>query len=186
MSSIVLRIATSADLPALHELIPASVRALSRGYYTPEQTESAIRHVFGVDTQLITDRTYFVATADGEPVGCGGWSRRSTLFGGDQMKSGPDPLLDPGTEPARIRAFFVRPGWARRGVGSRILQACLEAARLEGFRSLELAATLPGEPLYRAFGFETRERLDTVLADGVSVPFIRMSRSLERGRSPGS
>jgi GNAT superfamily N-acetyltransferase len=172
---------THADLPALAELIPASVRALSRGFYSPEQIESAIRYVFGVDTQLIADGTYFVAQTDLELAGCGGWSRRSTLFGGDQMKTGPDPLLDPATEPARIRAFFVRPELARRGIGSRIMEACIRAARAEGFRSLELAATLPGEPLYRAFGFEARERIETLLPDGVTVPFIRMSRAIEVG-----
>ncbi len=176
---VVVRVATPADLPALRELIPASVRALSRGYYTPEQIESAILHVFGVDTQLIADGTYFVAQAGDAIAGCGGWSRRDTLFGGDQMKSGPDPLLDPATEPARIRAFFVRPDFARSGVGSRIMEACVKAAREDGFRSLELAATLPGEPLYRAFGFEARERLDTVLRDGVTVPFIRMGRAID-------
>ena len=181
MSPIGVRVATPADLPVLRELIPAAVRALSSGFYSPEQIESAIRHVFGVDTQLIADGTYFVAHAGLEIAGCGGWSRRSTLFGGDQMKTGPDPLLDPATEPARIRAFFVRPELARRGVGSRILEACIRAARAEGFRALELAATLPGEPLYRAFGFEARERLDTLLPDGVMVPFIRMSRAIEVG-----
>jgi GNAT superfamily N-acetyltransferase len=183
---IALRLATSADLPALRVLIPTSVRALSRGYYTPEQTESAIRYVFGADTQLIADRTYFVAHAGGEIAGCGGWSRRRTLFGGDQMKSGPDPLLDPATEPARVRAFFVHPAWARRGIGSQIMEACLGAARGDGFRSLELAATLPGEPLYRVFGFESVERLDTLLPDGVSVPFIRMSRALDPATPPRS
>ena len=108
------------------------------------------------------------------------WSRRNTLFGGDQMKDGPDPLLDPAREPARIRAFFVRPEFARRGVGSRIMEACVAAARADGFRALELAATLPGEPLYRAFGFDAVERLDTRLPDGVEIPFIRMSRALDR------
>ena len=180
-SPIALRLVTPADLTALRELIPASVRALSRGFYSPEQIESAIRHVFGVDTQLIADGTYFAAHLRGQLAGCGGWSRRSTLFGGDQMKVGPDPLLDPATEPARIRAFFVRPAHARLGVGSRILQECVRAARAEGFRALELAATLPGEPLYRAFGFQARERLDTLLPDGVTVTFIRMTRAIELG-----
>jgi GNAT superfamily N-acetyltransferase len=179
-TAIGVRLAVEADLPTLSALIPASVRALSQGYYTPAQIESAIRHVFGVDTQLVADGTYFVAFAgDGEIAGCGGWSRRNTLFGGDQMKEGPDPLLDPATEPARIRAFFVRPEFARRGVGSRIMEACVRAARADGFRSLELAATLPGEPLYRAFGFNAVERLDTRLPDGVAIPFIRMARALE-------
>jgi len=181
-SSIRVRVATPADLPALRALIPDSVRALSRGYYSPEQIESAIRHVFGADTQLIADGTYFVAELDERIAGCGGWSRRRTLFGGDQMKTGPDPLLDPAREPARIRAFFVRPDCARRGIGAVLMEACLEAARADGFHALELAATLPGEPLYRAFGFESRERLDTELPDGVRIPFIRMSRAI--GPSP--
>jgi GNAT superfamily N-acetyltransferase len=176
---IAVRVAKAADLPLLRELIPESVRALSRGYYTAEQIESAIRHVFGVDTQLVADGTYFVAQLGDAVAGCGGWSRRNTLFGGDQMKSGPDPLLDPASEPARVRAFFVRPEFARRGVGSRIMEACVRAAREGGFRSLELAATLPGEPLYRAFGFEAVEKLDTLLPDGVRIPFIRMSRALD-------
>lgn len=179
MSEIVLRVATAADLPSLRELIPASVRALGRDHYTPEQIESAIRHVFGVDTQLVADGTYFVAEVGDAIAGCGGWSRRRTLFGGDQMKSGPDPLLDPAREPARIRAFFVRPEHARRGVGSRLMDACMRAARADGFRALALAATLPGEPLYRAFGFEASERIDTLLPDGVTVPFILMSRPIE-------
>jgi GNAT superfamily N-acetyltransferase len=118
-----IRLATSADLPALSELIPLSVRGLSRGFYSDAQIESAIRHIFGPDTQLIADRTYFVAIVGGVVVGCGGWSRRRTLFGGDQMKTVDDPLLDPNAEPARIRAFFVHPDWARRGIGGAILDA---------------------------------------------------------------
>ena len=171
-----LRLATTADLPALHELIPASVRALSRSEYSPAQIESAIRYVFGPDTQLISDGTYFVAQEGPTLVGCGGWSRRRTLFGGDQMKGAEDPLLDPATEAARIRAFFVHPAWARRGIGAAILEACIRAAREAGFQRLELMATLPGVPLYRAFGFEEAEAVESVLPDGVTVPFIRMVR----------
>ena len=170
------RLARPDDLPALHDLIPASVRALSRGDYSPVQVESAIRHVFGPDTQLITDGTYYVVEADGTVIGCGGWSRRRTLYGGDQMKSEADPLLDPATEPARIRAFFVHPDWARQGIASQIMNACVEAARAAGFSRLELMATLPGERLYQAFGFLTVERVDAVLPDGVSIPFVRMRR----------
>lgn len=172
------RPATPGDLPALRELIPASVRALSRGYYDEAQVESAIRHVFGPDTQLVEDGTYLVAEAEGEVVGCGGWSRRRTLYGGDQMKGAEDPLLDPATEAARIRAFFVHPAWARRGVGSAILEACVAAARGAGFRRLELMATLPGVPLYRAFGFREAEPVRTVLPDGVAVEFVRMERDV--------
>ena len=170
------RPATPADLSALRELIPLSVRALSQGYYSEAQIESAIRYVFGPDTQLIADGTYFVVQAEHTLVGCGGWSRRSTLYGGDQMKAGEDPLLDPATEAARIRAFFVHPAWARRGVGSALLEACFSAAREAGFRGLELMATLPGVPLYRAYGFEVAEAVETLLPDGVPVPFVRMVR----------
>src|SRR5262249_48777516 len=147
-----LRAAEFADVPALQALIVRSARALSAGFYTPEQAEASIRYVFGVDSQLLHDHTYFLIEEGGEIVACGGWSRRRTLFGGDQAKSGPDPLLDPATEPARIRAFFVDPGMARRGLGRRLLDACVEAASAAGFRALELVSTLPGEPLYLACG----------------------------------
>jgi GNAT superfamily N-acetyltransferase len=173
------RVATADDLPAIRELIPLSVRGLSGGYYTPQQIESAIRYVFGPDTQLIADGTYLVAERGGELAGCGGWSRRRTLYGGDQAKEIEDPLLDPATEAARIRAFFVHPEHARRGVGSRIMDACVDAARAAGFRSLELASTLPGEPLYRAFGFEAVEQINSTLPDGVEVRFIRMARPID-------
>ena len=172
------RLATPADLPALRELIPASVRALSPGYYTPAQIESSIRHVFGPDTQLVADGTYFVVVAEQRIVGCGGWSRRQTLYGGDQMKTEEDSLVDPAVEPARVRAFFVHPEWARRGVGSCILNACIDAARNAGFRRLELVATLPGEPLYRRFGFEAEERFDAPMADGTTLPVVRMTRTV--------
>ncbi len=176
--STTLRLATLDDLPALHALIPASVRGLSQGWYTPQQIESAIRHVFGPDTQLIADGTYFAAEAEGRIVGCGGWSRRRTLYGGDQMKDAEDPLLDPATEAAKIRAFFVHPDRARQGIASMIMEACRAAAGAAGFGRMELMATLPGEPLYRAFGFQARERVETTLPDGVHVPFVRMDRPI--------
>lgn len=174
-----IRLATERDVEFLGELIPLAVRTLSRGDYSPEQIESAIRYVFGPDTQLIRDRTYFVAEVDGAPVGCGGWSRRATLYGGDQMKTAEDALLDPAREAARIRAFFVHPDFARRGIGSRIMHACIRAARTAGFRRLALVATLPGEPLYRAFGFRVRERTEATLPDGVRLPVVHMTRVLE-------
>ncbi len=111
-------------------------------------------------------------------AGCGGWSRRRTLYGGDQMRAPEDPLLDPRTEAARIRAFFVHPGFARRGVGRAILEACLDAARAAGFRRVELAATLPGVPFYRAFGFEDREPLEAPMPGGLALPVLRMERDL--------
>ncbi len=173
-----LRLANSADVPALEVLIARSARGLSAPFYSAEQVESKLRHVFGVDSQLIADGTYFVVEEDGGLVACGGWSRRGTLFGGDQMKSGPDPLLDPATEPARIRAFFVDPAQARRGLGSEILAACTAAARAAGFSRLELVATGAGEQLYRAHGFALGERFEVELPDGIRVPVTRMSKDL--------
>jgi GNAT superfamily N-acetyltransferase len=174
-----IRLATPQDVPALRELIPVSARALSRGFYTDAETESAIRHVFGPDSRLIADGTYFVAEEEGVLAGCGGWSRRRTLYGGDQTKSGDEPLLDPASEPAKVRAFFVHPDFARRGVGSRILDACLSAARAAGFRTVELAATLPGVPFYAARGFVERERLSAPMADGRGLPIVRMEREID-------
>ena len=173
-----LRLASAADLPRLRELIPASVRGLAPGYYTPGQIESSIVHMFGPDSQLIADGTYFAVECDGALAACGGWSRRKTLFGGDQHKSAEDPLLDPSVDAARIRAFFVHPAFARRGLGSLLLRACMDAARAAGFRKLALVATLPGEPLYLAFGFQARERFDAPLADGTSLPVVAMERAL--------
>lgn len=175
------RLATDADVPALRALIDASARALSAGFYTPAQVDAACAHVFGVDTQLVADGTYFVVDApDGSPAACGGWSRRRTLYGGDQMKAADDPLLDPAVDAARIRAFFVHPAWARRGLATALFTACADAARTAGFTRLELMATLPGIPLYRALGFTALEDVVTPLPGGVSVPFVRMTRDLAR------
>jgi N-acetylglutamate synthase-like GNAT family acetyltransferase len=173
-----LRTAQAHDVPALQSLIVRSARELSVLYYTPEQTEAAIRYVFGVDSQLIADRTYFVIESEGEVVAGGGWSKRRTLFGGDQAKAGPDPLLDPAAEPARIRAFFVDPRMARRGLGRRLMTECVRAARAAGFKALELVSTLPGEPLYLASGFTVAERFELPLPDNVRVPVARMWRAL--------
>ncbi|MEW6209952.1 MAG: GNAT family N-acetyltransferase [Acidobacteriota bacterium] len=174
-----IRLATPDDIPALERLIPESARALSAGYYTTEQTEAAITYVFGVDTQLILDGTYFVVEAEGRIVGCGGWSKRRTLYGGDQMKSRVDPLLDARTEAARIRAFFVDPQWARRGIASLMMRACEQAARESGFSALDLVATLPGEPLYKAFGYEVIERFDIPLPCDVMLPVALMRKHIE-------
>ncbi len=127
---------------------------------------------------MIADGTYFVAVADGVTVGGGGWSRRRTLYGGDQKKAKQDPALDPAVDAARIRAFFVHPEWSRRGVASQIMAACVDAARAARFRRLELVATLPGEPLYRAFGFEVVRRFDDVLPDGIGIPFVGMAKDI--------
>ena len=176
--NIELRLATIDDIPALRELIPASVRALSEGYNSPEQIESALIYVFGVDTQLILDGTYIVAEIEGQIVGAGGWSKRKTLYGGDQTKAEADPLLDPARDAARIRAFYVHPNWARRGIGRRLMQACEDAAREAGFRRMELGSTLPGEPLYRAMGFAVTERSFITFPDGESLPLALMEKAL--------
>lgn len=173
-----LRTAERSDIPALGELIELSGRALSVGFYSPEQADAITRHVFGVDTRLIDDRTYFAIDHDRRIVACGGWSKRRTLFGGDQTKTGPDPLLDPATEPARVRAFFVHPSMARRGLGRRLMAACIDASRQAGFDSLELVATLPGEPLYLASGFVVLEHFDLDLPDGIRVPVSRMRMAI--------
>ena len=173
------RLATRADVPRLRELIDRSVRALGAGYYTSAQIESALCHVFGPDTQLIADGTYFVIESDaGELVAAGGWSRRRTLYGGDQMKSAEDPLLDPATEPARIRAFYVHPDWARRGLARQLFERCASDAARGGFRAMELMATLPGEPLYLALGFTPIERTTAALPDGEVLALVRMTRAL--------
>src|SRR5262245_30314693 len=181
-----LRLATSADVPRLHELIERSVRELSVGYYSAAQIESSLRHVFGPDTQLIEDQTYFVIEGPaGELVASGGWSRQ-TLYGGDQMKSAADPLLDPATQPARIRAFFVHPDWARRGLARQLFEQCAAEAARAGFRVLELGATLPGEPLYRALGFVLVERTEAKLPDGEVLPILHMRYELPAPRAQGN
>jgi GNAT superfamily N-acetyltransferase len=174
-----LRLATPADVPALRQLIEASVRGLSAGYYTEAQVESALRYVFGPDSQLIADRTYYVMTDEaGDLIAAGGWGRRRTLHGGDQMKAADDPLLDPATDAARIRAFFVHPAWARRGLARRLFERCAADAFAAGFRALELTATLPGEPLYRALGFEPRDQSVATLPDGQVLATVHMTRPL--------
>lgn len=172
------RAARRDDVPAIERLIERSVRELSVGYYDAAQIESALAFMFGVDSQLVDDETYHVVEVNGELAAAGGWSRRRTLFGGDQWKHGADELLDPVREPARIRAFFVYPSWSRRGFGRALFDTCLRDARAAGFRRLELMATLPGEPLYRALGFSADERTELVLPDGVTVPLVRMSREI--------
>ncbi|MBC7788562.1 MAG: GNAT family N-acetyltransferase [Anaerolineae bacterium] len=168
-----------ADLPALRLLIADSVRGLSLGFYTAAQVEAALTHVFGVDTQLIADGTYYIVDGTSGLAAAGGWSGRRTLYGGDQMKSAEDPLLDPATESARIRAFFVHPDWARRGLARRLYAKCERAAWAVGFRSFELMATRPGEPLYIALGFSVVESVTLALPGGVDVPFVRMRRSID-------
>ena len=176
-----LRIATMDDVPALNALIAISARELSAGFYTPRQIEALLTEIFGVDTQLVADGTYYVVDpmdAADERAACGGWSARRTLYGGDQAKEGEDSRLDPSVDPARIRAFFVHPRWARRGLGRQLYAECERAARAAGFRTFELMATLPGEPLYSALGFDAVERLTVRLAGDVDVPLVKMQRRI--------
>ncbi len=168
------RLAREEDVPAIEMLIPISARGLQSSHYSDAQIEGALESVFGVDRQLLSDRTYFVAEHKGLIIGCGGWSRRTTLFGSDAMKTITDIELDPKHDSARIRAFFVHPAWARCGIGRAILQHCEEAIQLAGFRSAQLVATLPGEPFYAACNYLRAERFDVPLATGLTLPVVRM------------
>lgn len=170
------RVAVAADAGALEELIPLSVRSLQAEHYSPAQMAAALGPVFGVDRALIADGTYFVAEAAGAIIGCGGWSRRQSVFGGDQARRGDDPFLDPARDAARVRAFFVHPAWARRGVGSAILRASEIAIRAAGFTRIIMVATLAGEPLYARHGYVAEERYEVVLRDGLTLPVVRMGK----------
>jgi GNAT superfamily N-acetyltransferase len=185
-----LRRAVPEDTPALAELIQRSVRELQRFDYSSEQIEAALEGVFGVDSRLIADGTYFAVTpADAANliVGCGGWSRRSTLYGGDQWSKREDSLIDPRYSPAKIRAFFVHPDWSRRGIGSLLLRECEAAALKEGFTRLEMGATLTGVALYAAHGYAERERTEVPLGNGIVLPVVFMEKTIslqEKRRLP--
>ncbi len=170
------RPALPADIPTLTELIAASVRILQAADYSESQRESALISVFGVDTQLIADGTYFVAEIDGTIVACGGWSKRKTLFGADHCVGREDSLLDPLKDAAKIRAFFVHPEYARRGIGTRVLEACESAATAAGFKRFEMGATLTGVALYKARGYREVERIEVPLANGELLPIVRMEK----------
>lgn len=173
-----LRVATRADIPAIAQLIRESGIALSRGFYTEAQAAALTEHVFGPDTRLVDDGTYYVIECADGLAACGGWSLRRTLFGGDQAKQGDDPLLDPASEPSRIRAFFVSPAHARRGLGTRLIHACEDAARGAGFASIELASTMPGVPLYASAGYAEVEPFAITLPGGEVAPLVRMAKRL--------
>lgn len=166
------------DREAMQRLIAASARILSRKYYNDAQIEAAIATVFGVDTTLIEDGTYFVAESDDMFVGCGGWSRRKTLFGGDQFASRDVGYIDPRSEPAKIRAFFIHPDHARKGIARAILTRCEEEARSYGFRELELVATLPGVEFYKSCGFSERGTFDLDLIEGVKLELVPMRKGI--------
>jgi len=172
-----IRLAKEDDIPALEILIPLSVRVLQAPFYSSAQMEAALGPVFGVDRQLISDGTYFIVEHAGQVVGCGGWSCRRAVFGGDRERAGEDAALDPARDPARIRAFFVHPDWARRGIGRSILSACESAICAAGFRNAVLVATLAGEPLYAAYGYTVAERYEVPLAGGLTLPVVRMTKS---------
>ena len=174
-----LRLAQARDVPAIALLIGISVRALQARHYSSAQMDAALGPVFGIDRELIRDGTYFVAEHNGELIGCGGWSRRQSLFGSDAGRTAEQSaLLDPAHDPARIRAFFVHPRWARRGIGRLILDACERAMAQAQFRSAELVATLTGEPLYAAASYTVVKRYDIPLEGGLGLAVARMVKTL--------
>jgi N-acetylglutamate synthase-like GNAT family acetyltransferase len=175
---VIIRKATMDEREAIKQLIAGSARHLSRKHYNDLQIETAIVTVFGVDTDLIEDGTYLVAESDGEIVGCGGWSRRKTLFGGDQYSSRDAGYLDPESEPAKIRAFFIHPDHARKGIARAILSQCETEARAHGFRALELMATLPGIEFYKSCGFKETGNYDLQLTPEVKLELVPMRKEL--------
>ncbi len=190
-ANIRLRLAVPEDVPALRELIDKSVRQLQTLDYTPAQIEGALQTVFGVDSQLIADGTYIVAEAERNAipraeaarkpsgliiVGCGGWSKRKTLYGSDHWTGREDAPLDPQHDAAKIRAFYIHPDWARRGVGSMILEACEEAARSAGFTRYEMGATLTGAKLFGVKGYAAVKRISIPLVNGETLPVIHMEK----------
>ena len=179
-----LRQATLGDRPELESLIARSARELSTGHYRPEQVEGALRGAFGVDTQLIRDGTYFVVEIHGRIVGCGGWSYRRTLFGGDTGSQRDPAELDPKVDAAKIRAFFVDPEHARRGIGTRLLQRCEAEAGARGFSSVELMGTLPGVQLYAARGYVPAGQVRYEVSPGVSIEFVPMTKDLRFAQEP--
>jgi N-acetylglutamate synthase-like GNAT family acetyltransferase len=188
-SSFKIRAALSSDVPVLRQLIDASVRRLQSQDYTLQQIESALRTIFGVDSQLIGDGTYLLvetvpAASDGDQhpviVACGGWSKRKTLYGGDRWRDRQDDLLDPTSDAAKIRAFFIHPDWARQGIGTLLLDACESAARAEGFTRFEMGATLTGAKLFQTRGYVAKERLEVPLEKGITLPVIHMVKEILR------
>lgn len=179
-----IRLARPEDIPQLRPLIEQSVRVLQREDYSAEQLEAALGTAYGVDTQLIADGTYYAVEATGEEggkvlVACGGWSMRKTLYGSDHGPFRDNSMLDPARDAAKIRAFFVHPDWTRRGLATLILKTCEEAAYARGFRRFEMGATLTGVPMYAARGYEAKERLEVPLPNGLTLPVVRMGKTIE-------
>lgn len=182
MTSLRLRIAVEDDIEALREVMRMAIAELQKGFLSPDELAASF-DIMGLDTQLIVDRTYFAVEdwgASGMPtiVGCGGWSRRRTLFGGDHSAGRDAALLDPGRDAAKVRAMYTHPAHARRGVGRLVLDACEKAAAAEGFTRLEMAATLAGVPLYEACGYRKLEAFSSPTRAGVDVPLWRMGKDL--------
>lgn len=177
MAEFCVRPAVPADAPALSPLIQAAIGELLAPFLPPAKVEAS-REIMGLDSQLIADGTYYAVEHGGLIVGCGGWSRRATLFGGDHSAGRDAALLDPRADPARVRAMYTRPGWTRRGVGRLVLEHCEAAAAAEGFAACELAATVGGEPLYRACGYQPVERFEAMTRSGLAIPLLRMRKAL--------
>ena len=180
MTDPVLRLATLDEVDEIDALMKASTRDLFPMFYDAAQTAASVQYIAAVDRSLVEDGTYFALETNGELVACGGWSRRDKLYTGSGDAGGDARLLDPATEPARVRAMFVRADWTRRGLGTRILEACEAAAKAEGFQTLALMATLTGLPLYERYGFEVLERVEIPLPNGMTVGGARMQKSIDR------
>jgi GNAT superfamily N-acetyltransferase len=181
-STLTLRLATEPDIPALHDLIEASIRGLQTADYTPDQIEGAIGNALGLDTQLVRDGTYFLAESPeaNHPIACGGWSFRRTLFGSDGATARESTLLEHTTDAAKIRAIFVHPAFARRGLGTLILAAAEQAATAAGFLRFEMASTLTGVPLYTLRGYLPAGRVEIPLPNGQSLPILKMTKTVTR------
>ncbi|AFY96263.1 GNAT family N-acetyltransferase [Chamaesiphon minutus] len=170
-----IRLASLADIPQLLSLIPESAISLQASYYTPAQIDGALGTMFNVDRQLIKDKTYFVAQSASQIVGCGGWSRRANAYGGDPIETDlEEGLLNPSFDAAKLRAFFVHPAWARKGIGSKIIRQSELAALAAGFQSIEIVATLAGEQLYCKFGYRTIDRFEISLPNNHTLPVVKM------------
>jgi len=176
------RLARREDIPSIEQLMTAAIRELLREFLPAEAVEASF-DIMGLDTQLIDDGTYYVIECEGVIAGCGGWSRRATLFGGNHSAGRDAALLDPRTAPARVRAMYTSPRFVRQGIGRLVLRLCEEAAAAEGFDRVELAATMAGEPLYRGCGYEDIERFEAATRSGVRVPLVRMGKRIG-GRHP--
>jgi 23S rRNA pseudouridine2457 synthase len=180
LGSFSIRLARPDDLPALADLIPLSVRVLQAPFYSTAQIEASLSSVFDLDRLLIADGTYFVVEHSGQVIGCGGWSHRQAVCGGDSGRVGQDAALDPAKDPARIRAFFVHPDWARRGIGRALIEKCETAIRAAGFKTAVLVATLTGEHLYASAGYTAVERYDLPIPKNLTLPFVCMTKSLKK------